>query len=163
MCCPQLAETRRYSGPHERACALDLRRLARPKLKVTCGLWAIFGISLACAPTVTLAEGQFSLNDLEAGVARDYGAITHVTPEQFEAVMGDPTKVLLLDARPANEFGISRIPGAIEVDPNIGADAFLVRFGDLVRGRDVIIYCSAGVRSSRLATRVRATLQKHGA
>lgn len=71
--------------------------------------------------------------------------------------------MLLLDARPANEFGISRIPGAIEVDPNIGADAFLVRFGDLVRGRDVIIYCSAGVRSSRLATRVRATLQKHGA
>lgn len=117
----------------------------------------------AAGPVALHAEGQKSLNDLEAGIARDYSNVTHLTPEQFEAAMKAPEKVLLLDARPDGEVGVSRLPGAIPVDPDIDAEAFLARFGELARGRDVVIYCSVGVRSSKLASRVRDVLQKNGA
>lgn len=118
---------------------------------------------LAAAATVAHAEGQISLNELEADVARDYTDVSHLTPEQLEAAMRTPETLLLLDARPDGEVGVSRLPGAIPVDPDIDTDAFLTRFGALARGRDVVIYCSVGVRSSRLASRVRTALQKEGA
>lgn len=120
-------------------------------------------IGLVAANGALRADGQHSLNDLEGGIAREYRDVTHLTPEQFEAAMKTPEKVLLLDARPDGEVGVSRLPGAIPVDPDIDAEAFLTRFGDLARGRDVVIYCSVGVRSSKLASRVRSTLQKNGA
>lgn len=124
---------------------------------------AAAALLLVAASGAPRAEGQQCLNDLEAGIARDYRDVTHLTPEQFEAAMRTPEKVLLLDARPEGEVGVSRLPGAIEVDPDIDAEAFLARFGDLARGRDVVIYCSVGVRSSKLASRVREALQKNGA
>lgn len=124
---------------------------------------AVVAASLALPAAALRAEGQMCLNDLEAGVARDYSQVSHLTPEQLEAAMRSPEQLLLLDARPDGEVGVSRLPGAIAVDPGIDAEAFLVRFGELARGRDVIIYCSVGVRSSRLATRVRAALQTLGA
>ena len=120
-------------------------------------------VGLLASGSLVRAEGQQSLNDLEAGIARDFRDVTHLTPEQFEAAMKTPEKVLLLDARPDGEVGVSRLPGAIPVDPDIDAEAFVTRFGDLARGRDVVIYCSVGVRSSKLASRVRSTLQKNGA
>lgn len=120
-------------------------------------------VMVTAGVTAIHAEGQRCLNDLEAGIARDYSDVTHLTPEQFEVAMRTPEKVLLLDARPEGEVGVSRLPGAIAVDPDIDSDAFLVRFGELARGRDVVIYCSVGVRSSKLATRVRTALQANGA
>ncbi len=120
-------------------------------------------LMLAAGANTTLAEGQQCLNELEAGIARDYSDVTHLTPEQFEAAMKTPEKVLLLDARPDGEVGVSRLPGAIPVDPDIDSEAFQARFSDLARGRDVVIYCSVGVRSSKLASRVREVMQKLGA
>lgn len=124
---------------------------------------AVAVLLLSASSTALRAEGQQSLNDLEAGIARDHRDVHHLTPEQFEAAMQSPEKVLLLDARPEGEVGVSRLPGAIPVDPDIDSEAFLARFGELARGRDVVIYCSVGVRSSKLASRVRHALQENGA
>jgi rhodanese-related sulfurtransferase len=126
------------------------------------GLTAL-GAALLLAAAPAWAQGQLSLNELEADVARDYQDVSHLTPEQLESAMRSPEKLLLLDARPDGEVGVSRLPGAIAVDPDIDSAAFLERFGALARGRDVVIYCSVGVRSSRLATRVRSALQARGA
>ena len=116
------------------------------------------------AGTTALAEGQRSLVELEREIARDYPTIGHVTPDELKAVLErQPEKVLLLDARGAGEIAVSRLPGAYEVDPEIGVDAFLERFGALVAGREVLIYCTVGVRSSRLATRLGDALLKRGA
>jgi rhodanese-related sulfurtransferase len=127
------------------------------------GLLAASWLALPPATGPASADGQMSLVELEVSVARDYRDVPHLTPEQLEAALHTPENVLLLDARPDDEVGVSRLPGAIPVDPDIDEQAFVARFGELARGRDVVIYCSVGVRSSRLATRVRAPLQKLGA
>ncbi len=126
---------------------------------------AVAAVVLAGPPAAAASEadGHFALVELEATVARDYAAVPHLTPDELEAALRAPERVLLLDARPDGEVGVSRLPGAMAVDPDIDTQAFVDRFGELARGRDVVIYCSVGVRSSRLATRVRSALQARGA
>ena len=58
---------------------------------------------------------------------------------------------------------MSRIPGALRVDPGIDAAEFRRRFASRLAGRTVVLYCSVGVRSSRLALRVADAAKKDGA
>jgi rhodanese-related sulfurtransferase len=58
---------------------------------------------------------------------------------------------VLLDVRRPEEFAISHLPKAIRVDPNSAA-AKLVPALD--PNREVVVYCSAGYRSSALAVRL---------
>ena len=37
------------------------------------------------------------------------------------------------------------------MEPDIDPDEFALRFGDQIQGKTVVLYCSVGVRSSRLA------------
>lgn len=124
---------------------------------------AALAIALAWATGPARADGQQCLNDLERKIAGDYRSIPHVTPEQLDHALTRPGEVLLLDARAAEEVGVSRLPGAVLVDPDIDTDEFVSRYTEAARGRDVIIYCSVGVRSSKLATRVRDTMMTRGA
>ncbi|MEM6491501.1 MAG: rhodanese-like domain-containing protein, partial [Pseudomonadota bacterium] len=48
--------------------------------------------------------------------------------------------------------------GALRLDPDADADAFMAQYGALIAGRDVIFYCSVGVRSSRMAERLAPVL-----
>ncbi|MFN3867966.1 MAG: rhodanese-like domain-containing protein [Hyphomicrobiaceae bacterium] len=109
------------------------------------------------------AEPDTGLGKLEAEVARDYPAVPHVTPAEFASRLPMPDDLLLLDARAPTEVGVSRLPGAEQVDPEISVEDFIARFGDRAKGRDVVIYCSVGVRSSKLATRVREAMLARGA
>lgn len=104
-----------------------------------------------------------SLIELERKVASDFRDVSHITPEQLEAAMRRPEGLLLLDARDAAEIAVSRLPGAVAVDPDISSEEFMQRFGAVARSKDVVIYCSVGVRSSKLATRVRAAVLATGA
>lgn len=58
---------------------------------------------------------------------------------------------VLLDAREPAEFAVSRLPGAVRVAPDTTAKAILAR---IEPGRPVVVYCSVGYRSSRLAARL---------
>jgi rhodanese-related sulfurtransferase len=61
---------------------------------------------------------------------------------------------LLFDVRSEEEYAVSRIQGAVRVDPGLSAKAFLGRHGARIRDRDLVFYCSVGERSARLAERV---------
>lgn len=110
------------------------------------------------------ADARAALAGLEAEIARDYSGVAHVSASEFEALMARaPRDVLLLDARGQGEVDVSRLPGALPVDPDITTEEFVARFGDEAEGRDVVIYCSVGVRSSKLALRVRDAIMARGA
>lgn len=109
------------------------------------------------------SDAATALAKLEADVARDYPGVAHISAEEFEQTLAASPGVLLIDARADGEIAVSRLPGAIAVDPDISADEFVDRFADAARGHDVVIYCSVGVRSSRLATRVRDAMTARGA
>ena len=70
---------------------------------------------------------------------------------------------MVFDVRTPAEYAVSHLPGAVNVDPDMPAADFLARYGDSVDGKTAVFYCSVGVRSSRLASRVARELKARGA
>lgn len=121
---------------------------------------AVLALSLSetSKPTVPLAELAATM----ANVAERWPAISHIAvPAAAEKIQtGD---VVLFDVRTAEEYAVSHLPGAQHVEPGITDDDFLSKFGDSVDGKEVVFYCSVGVRSSKLAERMKSHLTERGA
>lgn len=126
-------------------------------------IMAMTFFALVAGAPANAAETGTPLGKLESEISRDYPAVPHVSAAEFASRLAMPDDLLLLDARAPEEVGVSRLPGAEHVDPEITVEAFMARFGDRAKDRDVIIYCSVGVRSSKLATRVRDAMLAQGA
>ena len=62
---------------------------------------------------------------------------------------------VLLDARAPAEYATSHLPGARRVDPGADARALADTLADVDRERPVVVYCSVGVRSARVARALR--------
>lgn len=111
---------------------------------------AIAGASAGAA----LGDGQQCLDEFARDVSRNHAKVGMMIPEEFERRLGRGEQVLVFDVRERSEFDVSHIPGAVHVDPGIGVADFMARYGELLAGRTVLMYCSVGVRSSILAARV---------
>ncbi len=79
---------------------------------------------------------------------------------QAEIKSGD---IILFDTRGPLEFKTSHLAGANRVDWQIEADDFLRAHQQTIQGRDLVFYCSVGLRSSSLAERLGQTLRQVGA
>jgi rhodanese-related sulfurtransferase len=110
-----------------------------------------------------LAAEPFTLDAVRAQVRQDYRSLPHLSTQALERAMAAKDNLLVLDVRERQEFAVSRIKGAQRVDPGIWRWTFMNRFGEKVRGKTVVFYCSVGMRSSRLAATVRASLMEQGA
>lgn len=130
---------------------------------------AMFANPMASVPAA--ADASAELSAVEARVRADHGDVAALSSARLQAMLtatraeGEaPARApLILDVREADEVAVSRIPGALRVDPGIWTSTFLSRFGEAAAGRDVVLYCSVGVRSARLAARVQAALKERGA
>jgi rhodanese-related sulfurtransferase len=60
-------------------------------------------------------------------------------------------KILLLDIREANEYALSRIPGAKHVAPSMVIDFAERELTSMDRGQAIVVYCAVGVRSAEAA------------
>lgn len=82
------------------------------------------------------------------------GLLRHSVPETSVAeVARDASNVVFLDARAWREFEVSHLPGAIWV----GYDDFdLRRAVAVAKSARVVVYCSVGYRSEKVAERLRA-------
>lgn len=75
------------------------------------------------------------------------GSVNIVMPEELE---GD-TAITILDARELNEFQVSHIPGARLV----GYDDFEIStVNDLPKDAPIVVYCSVGYRSEKIAEKL---------
>ena len=94
------------------------------------------------------------------GVDRDLAArypdLPTTRPEQLAERLGTSGAPLLLDARSAEEYAVSHLPGARRVDPGASAAALADALGETDRQREIVVYCAVGVRSGRVAERLRA-------
>ena len=66
----------------------------------------------------------------------------------------DTSRYVLFDVRARAEYEVSHIDGSIWVDPELSAADFYEAHKAIVSGKHVVLYCSVGVRSSRLAERL---------
>jgi rhodanese-related sulfurtransferase len=124
--------------------------------------WALWAVGRG--PWAWPADGGKPLRLVEQHVARRYASLTHLEPEAVAAGLARVGgTLLLLDAREPEEFAVSRLPGAIHIPPRITAADFRADYGSRAAGRDIVVYCSVGIRSARLAFALRDVIDACGA
>jgi len=126
-------------------------------------LLALMAVTLLSGSARLLANEGFSLDAIRGRVASDYPAVSQLSTAELAELLGRDDNVLLFDVREEGEYAVSRIPGAVRVDPGIWTFSFMGQFGEAVRGKTVIFYCSVGVRSSKLAAQVQEEVMEAGA
>jgi len=106
---------------------------------------------------------QNSPGDLQERIERTYSEVVHITPSELASRLAGGEVIMLIDTREANEFAVGRLAGAERVDPGIWHTNFMQRFASRVTGKTIVLYCSVGVRSSKLAAYVQDALRAAGA
>lgn len=119
-----------------------------------------FFIALTSLPLTACAAGEDGLNAIHADIVADHSNVAQLSPEDYLKL--DTGDILLLDIREPNEYAVSRLPGAVWVNPSASAETALLQIGD-VTGKTIVVYCSVGRRSSIFAEREQAALLKMGA
>jgi rhodanese-related sulfurtransferase len=103
------------------------------------------------------APGANPLLLVEEDLLLRYDGIAHVQPEILAARLDAPSSnVIMFDVRTSREFDVSHIAGSVHVDPEMKPEEFQKRFAHMIQERDVVFYCSVGLRSSAFAERIRS-------
>lgn len=109
---------------------------------------ALVGVLSLGSPTWTQIEGY---------LAYRFADVESISMNQLERLLLDAsqnsqaTKLVLLDIRSAEEFAVSRIPGARHVPPDTVVDFAERELASLDRSTPIVVYCSVGVRSAAAA------------
>lgn len=101
-----------------------------------------------------------SLDRIHSHIVSDHQNIAHLTAEEFQSL--EPDNIVLFDVRETDEYEVSHIYGAVQVQPNIDIDDFGEDYGELLKGKTVVFYCSVGRRSSDLLGRLAPLLKSSG-
>lgn len=119
-----------------------------PKIK-----FVLLGISLLTAFSLC---GQVKSASYRAMLKN---LLSHTVPEiQVQEAVRDSADILFLDAREPKEFAVSRIKGAI----GVGYDHFdLKNLPESQKDRRIVIYCSVGYRSEKIAEKLLAAGYKN--
>ncbi len=99
-----------------------------------------------------------ALAKTHAKIIKDYKAVPHIKLAEMEVM--DSDKYLIFDVREKDEFAVSHIKDAIWVDPAIDVASFYEKFEHQIEEKTVILYCSVGVRSTRLAEKLMMKLSR---
>lgn len=111
----------------------------------------------------TVANPSTGLEDIQRDIEEDHPGVRHMPTAELAAHQSGTDTILLLDIREVDEYAVSHIEHAERVDPAISRRDFLKLYGNRIKGRIVVFYCSVGVRSSKLADRLQDDLLALGA
>ena len=120
-----------------------------PSAAGAAGLALWLAASAACAPSAAPP----SWTAVDRFITESHPSVPQMTTDRLaEMLDADRRPIVLLDAREAEEYAVSPLPGAHHA-PSVEAALRIVRESppDAV----VVAYCSVGVRSSELAARLR--------
>lgn len=96
------------------------------------------------------------LAELGREIATEYAEVAHITVADLKADYAD---ALLVDVRASSEYERSHLPGALHAPTPGHVDELRRRFPD----RDLVLYCTVGVRSSIAARDLMARESKEAA
>jgi rhodanese-related sulfurtransferase len=111
-------------------------------------------LALRPAPLRAMLEGA-DLAAVAAAIRLRFPDVPQTSPGELATWLADGSRVQpqLLDVREPDEYAVSHLPGAIQIDPGTSAAEVLARID---RSRPVVAYCSVGYRSSLVVQRLRA-------
>jgi len=98
-----------------------------------------------------MGEPGVGADRLKGVISLRFPGTEWVAREDLANWMGelDPP-VVILDARREEEFAVSHLLHAVQVDPDVEAE----NLGDLPRDARIVVYCSVGYRSAAVAKRL---------
>jgi len=102
----------------------------------------------------TPAAAQTGLWALEKVIALKYPVQEVRSDSLAIRLTKNDSTLLLFDTREPEEYAVSRLRDAIRVDPEMDIEAFLTAYGDTLKDKDLVFYCSVGYRSSIFAERL---------
>ena len=110
------------------------------------------------------AHAQISLWLVEKRIDIKY-SVANITHEELSEKLDskEAAQYVLFDVREKEEYAVSHLASALQLDPGTSAEAFLKTFGPMIRGKNLVFYCSVGDRSSRMIERIRARALQAGA
>ena len=88
--------------------------------------------------------------------------VASIKASELQKQLGGGKHPIILDVREREEFAVSHLRGAVRIDPEAELDDVLRAIGSDPKDRDIIVYCSVGVRSTKLAERVLEGLKERG-
>lgn len=96
---------------------------------------------------------EVRLDKITREIAAEFPQVPTLTPAELAAWLDDSDREapILLDVREPNEFAVSHLPGARRADPDTDVKKLLA---SLTPKRPVVLYCSVGYRSSKLAAQL---------
>lgn len=118
---------------------------------------------MALVFTSSCSSDSKKLNALETELQSSFPNIGHLSGAELSQWSAENKDIILIDVREEEEYAVSHIDGALRIDPKASASEVAKRIGSITSGKDVVFYCSVGVRSSQLADRAKDELQAMGA
>jgi sterol desaturase/sphingolipid hydroxylase (fatty acid hydroxylase superfamily)/rhodanese-related sulfurtransferase len=111
----------------------------------------LFGAALVTLVTDPVIQ---TLDEAVAEVSADFPKVPRIRGAELARWLGDSNRPppLLLDVRTADEFAVSHLPGARQIDPNLGPRGLLA---SLDTNRTLVLYCTVGFRSGLAADGLR--------
>ncbi len=107
----------------------------------------------------------FSLKNIHQNIVDDYKSVKHISREKLMAALQtkDKDNYLIFDVREKDEFEVSHIKDAKLLLPSTWKSSFLKKYGEQIKGKEIIFYCSVGVRSTKMANYLGQSLKEKGA
>ena len=119
-----------------------------------------FFIAISTSLLSGCVAGEDGLDAVHADIVSDHKSVAQLSPDDLLKL--ETSDIILLDIREPKEYAVSRLPGAVWVNPSASAETALLQMGD-VTGKKIVVYCSVGRRSSIFAEREQEALMKMGA
>jgi rhodanese-related sulfurtransferase len=129
-------------------------------LKFSIGRIAVVLIAAAVTGSPTMAqaphtaEARAQVRQAEASISARFTTVRQLTHAQFDTLTSEHP-VTLVDVRDLDEFAISHLRGAIRVAPGASAEQARRAIGPVPHNGAIVLYCTIGFRSSRMAERIR--------
>ena len=120
--------------------------------KVVFGFAALLGLA-GGSYVWSMTDGEKGMAKMMVTVRREFPRVRQLSTTELAAWMADEhrPKPQLLDVREAAEFEVSHLHGALRVEPDAPAANVLAKVDP---ARPIVVYCSVGYRSSKLAQRL---------
>lgn len=115
------------------------------------------GLAIIVIAGTSMVLAKPDLAKIHDDIEADYERVAHINSDTFSKLPGED--VIIFDVREPEEFAVSHLPGAIQVDPGISEAEFQSRYGSAMEGKTAVFYCSVGRRSSHLAERVATVVE----
>ena len=126
------------------------RRSGNRGLKIALAVVFFLGIPLALAAMLYFEGRTIGLDLVRQVTGRKFPGVKHITTAELAGWLADSgrSQPLLLDARTAPEYEVSHLAGARRIDP---IRPLLRHMEAFARDTPVVVYCSVGYRSARVA------------